>query len=131
MENNFSKKQESKFKKILFISPDSGGGVSIYSQFHSPPLGVMRLAGYLSSKGHQAEYFDPNLYACSKKGLSLEETLKKENWDIVGFSILDETLLQDIQNIYLAKKTCPNALLIAGGVEAQFNYQEVLDKTPC
>jgi len=29
-------------KKILFISPDSGE-VSSYSQYHAPPLGVVRL----------------------------------------------------------------------------------------
>jgi len=128
--SNKSKQTEKRSKKILFVSPDMGG-MSAYIQYHAPPLGVVRLAGYLSSKGHHGKYFDPNLYACNKKGLSLEETLKKENWDIVGFSILDETLLQDIQNIYLAKKLCPNALIVAGGVEAQFNYQEILDKTPC
>ena len=125
-----SKETKKRSKKILFVSPDMGG-ISAYRQYHAPPLGVVRLAGYLNSKGHYGEFFDPNLYSCSKKGLSLEETLKKENWDIVGFSILDETLLQDIQNILLAKKICPTALLIAGGVEAQFNYQEILDKTPC
>ena len=130
MNSDKSKQTKKRFKKILFVSPDMGG-ISAYRQYHAPPLGVVRLAGYLSAKGHHGEYYDPNLYACSKKGLSLEETLKKGNWDIVGFSILDETLLQDIQNIYLAKKACPNALLIAGGVEAQFNYQEILDKTPC
>jgi len=71
------------------------------------------------------------LYACNKKGLSLEETIKKEKWDIIGFSLLDETLLQDIKNIYLASKLCPKSLFIAGGIEAQFNYQTILDKTPC
>ena len=131
MENNFSKKQKSKFKKILFVSPDSGGGVAISSQFHSPPLGVMRLAGYLTSKGHHAKYFDPNLYECNKEGLSLKETIKKENWDIIGFSILDDTLMQDIQNIYLANKLCPKALILGGGIHAQFDYQTILDKTPC
>ena len=125
-----SKQTEKRSKKILFVSPDMSG-LAAYRQYHAPPLGVVRLAGYLSSKGHHGKYFDPNLYAVNKKGLSLEETLKKENWDIVGFSILDQTLLQDIQNIYLAKKLCPKALIVAGGVEAQFNYQEILDKTPC
>ena len=123
-------KMERKPKKILFVSPDSGQIASL-TQYHAPPLGVMRLAGYLTSKGHQGEYFDPNLYACNKKGLSLEETINRENWDIIGFSILDETLMQDIQNIYMANKLRPKALILAGGVEAQFNYQEILDKTPC
>lgn len=122
--------KNNKHKKILFVSPFSGVFGAL-SQFHAPPLGVMRLAGYLNSKGHYAEYFDPNLYACNKKGLSLEETFEKEKWDIIGFSMLDETLLEDIKNVYLAKKKCPNALLVAGGVEAQFNYQTILDKTPC
>ncbi len=117
-------------RKILLVSPDSGEIASL-TQFHAPPLGVIRLAGYLNSKGHHAEYFDPNLYACDKKGLNLEERIKKESWDIIGFSVLDETLMQDIQNIYMANKICPSALIIAGGVEAQFNYQEILDKTPC
>ena len=44
--------------------------------------------------------------------------------------MLDETLLEDIKNIYLAKKL-NRSLLVAGGVEAQFNYQQILDKTPC
>lgn len=116
-------------KKILFVSPDSGE-VSSYSQFHAPPLGVMRLAGYLTSKGHKADYYDPNLYSCNKKGMSLKDKIESENWDIIGFSVLDETLLQDIQNIYMAQKLKPAALIVAGGVEAQFNYQQLLDKTP-
>ena len=95
------------------------------SQFHAPPLGVMRLAGYLNSKGHYAEYFDPNLYACNKKGLSLEETFAKEKWDIIGFSMLDETLLEDIKNIYLAKKTCPSALSFYLKLK---KHQTILDK---
>ena len=119
-----------KQKKILFVSPFSGKFAAL-SQFHAPPLGVMRVASYLRKKGHIAEYFDPNLHACNNKGPDLEEILEKTDWDIVGFSLLDETLLEDIKNIYLAKKIRPNALLVAGGVEAQFNYQQILDKTPC
>ena len=86
-----SKETKKRSKKILFVSPDMGG-ISAYRQYHAPPLGVVRLAGYLNSKGHYGEFFDPNLYACGKKGLSLEETLKKENWDIVGFSISSELI---------------------------------------
>ena len=31
----------------------------------------------------------------------------------------------------LQKKFHPEAIFVAGGIEAQFNYQNVLDKTPC
>ena len=51
-------------KNILFVGPDSGA-VATYSQYHAPPLGVMRLAGYLNSLGHNCESYDPNLYSCS------------------------------------------------------------------
>ena len=77
---NLKNLENKKSKKILFVSQFSGVFGSLY-QFHAPPLGIMRLAGYLNSKGHYAEYFDPNLYACNKKGLSLEETFAKEKWD--------------------------------------------------
>ena len=117
-------------KKVLFVSPYSGKFAAL-SQFHAPPLGVMRVASYLNKKGHYSEYFDPNLHACNNKGPDLEEVIKSQDWDIIGFSLLDETLLEDIKNIYLAKKLKPTALLVAGGVEAQFNYQQILDKTPC
>ncbi len=117
-------------KKILLCSPDSGK-IASESQFFAPPLGVMRLVGYLNSKGHSAEYFDPNLCACNRNGPSLSEKISEKPWDIIGFSLLDETLSQDIQNIYLASKLSPKARLVAGGIEAQFNYQTILDKTPC
>ena len=55
-----SKQTEKRSKKILFVSPDMGG-IAAYRQYHAPPLGVVRLAGYLSSKGHHGKYFDPNL----------------------------------------------------------------------
>ena len=97
----------------------------------SPPLGVIRLAGFMSGRGYAAEYYDPNVYTVTQTGPTLNEILIKEKWDIVGFSCLDETLITDIENMYLARKLCPKALLVAGGIEAQFNYQTILDKSPC
>lgn len=99
--------------------------------FMSPPLGVIRLAGYLSAKGHQAEHFDPNLSIVTGIGVDLETKLREKPWDFIGFSVLDETLPTDIRNMYLSNKICPKAILLAGGIEAQFNYQTILDKTPC
>ena len=96
----------------------------------APALGVIRLAGFMNEKGHYAESFEPNLPMLTKEGPFLEDVLSNKEWDIIGFSILEETFIQDIKNMQLAKK-CPKALIVAGGIEAQFNYQNVLDKTPC
>jgi radical SAM superfamily enzyme YgiQ (UPF0313 family) len=117
-------------KNILLISPTGKPEVA-QVKWLSPPLGIIRLAGFLNSNGHNAECIDTNFYAALGKTDFLEEKLRSKKWDIIGFSILDESLIYDFQNIYLAKKNCPDALLVSGGIEAQFNYQTVLDKTPC
>ena len=117
-------------KKILLIPPTSSAALGGYS-FAGPHLGVLRLTGFLNACGHQAECFDSNLRPIIGKGPSLEEKLKEKPWDIIGISVLDETLERDINNFYTAKKICPFAKLVAGGIEAQFNYQAVLDNSPC
>ena len=96
----------------------------------SPHYGVIRLTDYLNKNGHSAEYFDSIVQLLTKED-NFEKKLKEKKWDIIGFSLLNTTLISDIENIYLAKKICPDATLVAGGFEAQFNYQTVLDKTPC
>ena len=124
------KNLSNKKKKILLIGPQTEL-LSAERSFMAPALGVIRLAGYLNKKGHYAKSFEPNLPMLTNKGPFLEEILKSEKWDIIGFSILEETFIHDIKNMQLAEKICPDAIFIAGGIEAQFNYQNVLDKTPC
>ena len=40
----------------------------------------------------------------NNEGISLEEMLKKFEWDVIGFSVLEETLVNDIKNMYLANR---------------------------
>jgi radical SAM superfamily enzyme YgiQ (UPF0313 family) len=117
-------------RNILIIGPQTE---LIYAErsFMAPALGVIRLAGYLNKKGHYAESFEPNLPMLTNEGPYFEEVLKSKKWDIIGFSILEETFMHDIKNMHIAQKICPDAIFVAGGIEAQFNYQNVLDKTPC
>lgn len=117
-------------KNILLIGPQTELS-SAERSFMAPALGVIRLAGFLNKKGHYAESFEPNISMLTGNPPFLEEILKKKKWDIIGFSILEETLMFDIENMQLAEKICPDAIFIAGGIEAQFNYQNILDKTPC
>lgn len=117
-------------KNILLISPTSKGEVA-QVKWLSPSLGLIRLVSFLNANGHKAEYLDDNFYLATGKNNFLENKLKEKSWDIIGFSVLDESIITDFENIYLAKKLCPKAKLVAGGIEAQFNYQTILDKTPC
>ena len=36
---------------------------------------MLRLAGYLSKYGHNAEYFDPNVFIVTGTGVSIDEKL--------------------------------------------------------
>lgn len=116
--------------KILLVSPCSEPHM-MERFFMSPPLGVIRLAGFLLRHGHEAEHFDPNYFLVTGKGTSLEDKLSERDWEIIGFSCLEETLRVDLINMDLAHRLCPKALIVAGGIEAQFNYQTILDKSPC
>jgi radical SAM superfamily enzyme YgiQ (UPF0313 family) len=90
----------------------------------SPHYGVIRLTDYLNKNGHNADYFDSIVQLLTKED-NFEKKLREKKWDIIGFSLLNTTLISDIENIYLAEKICPDATLVAGGFEAQFNYQTI------
>jgi len=88
--------------------------------FLAPPLGVWRLAGFLTNLGIAAEVFDPN--CCSDTPTEeLARTLAQGSWDMVGFSTTGMTLRFDLELAHLARRQCPDALIIAGGMEATFN----------
>jgi radical SAM superfamily enzyme YgiQ (UPF0313 family) len=117
-------------KKFLFVSPCSDKQ-NFYRSLMAPALGCLRLVGFMKGRGYFAEYYDPNVRNVSDTVPTFEEKLAEHEWDFIGFSLLEETLENDLKNIHLAHMIQPNAKLIAGGIEAQFNYQTVLDKSPC
>jgi radical SAM superfamily enzyme YgiQ (UPF0313 family) len=87
--------------------------------FLAPPLGVWRLAGVLESAGAEARVFDPNCCP-GPPDVALERELRGETWDVIGVSTTGMTLRFDLQLAHLARRVAPDALLIAGGMEATF-----------
>ena len=87
--------------------------------FLSPPLGVWRLCGYLNRHGHHAEVFDPN-NCTSEPRAALAELLQTRPWDVIGSSTTGMTLRFDLELCNVARQRCPDALLVAGGMEATF-----------
>src|SRR5580692_5324152 len=101
--------------RVLFIGPfDPNCGEFT---FLAPPLGVWRLQGYLVSRGIHAKVFDPNLHpACVQRHLA--KLLREETWDVIGVSTTGMTLQFDLALAHATRLACPNALIVAGGMEA-------------
>lgn len=97
--------------------------------FLAPPLGVWRLAGVLRSAGIHAKVFDPN---CCRETpqRALERELSIGAWDVVGCSTTGMTLRFDLELAYLARRTAPRALILAGGMEATFRPQLMFELGP-
>lgn len=118
-------------KNVLLVTPTSPNEAGL-TKWLSINLGIERLAGYLNRYGHHAVTYDTNLFKAGAMASqrSLEKLLGSCKWDIIGFSVMEETLVEDIQNMILAAGVCPDALIVAGGQAAQFDYQTILDKSP-
>ena len=97
--------------------------------FLSPPLGVWRLAGVLQRHGVRAQVFDPN--CCNgPPERELAAVLQGGDWSVVGFSTTGMTLRFDLALAHLSRKVSPRATLIAGGMEATFNPEEMFQLGP-
>src|SRR3990167_2681280 len=113
-------------KKIILAGPFTKGSI-FQTRFVSPPLGVHYIASWLNSHGHNAEVWDCNLNGETE---TFEFALMREKPDIIAFSDLDATIEYTLTQIYTAKKTCPEAILVAGGTGPTLNYQTYFEKSP-
>ncbi len=97
--------------------------------FLAPPLGVWRLAGVLQRAGLVARVFDPNC-ASMPVQRALERELQSEPWDIVGVSTTGMTLRFDLELAHIVRRVLPDALLLAGGMEATFRPELLFELGP-
>ena len=97
--------------------------------FLAPPLGVWRLAGMLQSRGIEAEVFDPNCCGANVEE-AFERTLRSRPWDVIGISTTGMTLRYDLALSHQARRAVPDAILIAGGMEATFRPDRVFELGP-
>jgi radical SAM superfamily enzyme YgiQ (UPF0313 family) len=114
-------------RSALLVGPyDPMGGE--YT-FLAPPLGVWRLCGVLRSAGHAAEVFDPNCSDAAPED-ALRALLAQQRFDVIGVSTTGMTLRYDLALAHLAKRAQPDALLVAGGMEATFDPETLFALAP-
>ncbi|HVF17729.1 MAG TPA: radical SAM protein, partial [Steroidobacteraceae bacterium] len=97
--------------------------------FLAPPLGVWRLAGVLGSAGIEVKVFDPNCCVGSPQR-AFEREILRDTWDVIGISTTGMTLRFDLELAHLARRLAPQALLVAGGMEATFRPELMFDLGP-
>ncbi len=113
--------------RILLVGPcDPAGGEFT---FLSPPLGVWRLAGVLAAEGLEARVLDPNCCDGPPEA-ALTRLIGEGAWDVIGFSTTGMTLRFDLSLAHLARRLQPQALLIAGGMEATFDPETLFHLGP-
>ena len=87
--------------------------------FLAPPLGVWRLQGFLESRGIHVRVFDPNLRP-EQIQTEFASMLRSVEWDVIGISTTGMTLQYDLSLAHAARAARPEAVIIAGGMEATF-----------
>lgn len=108
--------------KILMVGPNTDESAG-NKNWGSPPFGCHRIAAWLRKHGHEADVYDCNIHNDFEERVSA-------GVDIIGFSCLQVTLANDIRRMWEARKLAPKALIVAGGIEATLNFQEILDNAP-
>ena len=110
---------------VLLIGPYEGKNIEKL-RFVAPPLGIHRIASYLRRNSISTIVFDPYI----ENEDDLKKLIIKTSLEIIGFSMTYMTLENDMSLVYLCKKATPNSILVGGGIEATFNYQQILESCP-
>jgi len=97
--------------------------------FLAPPLGVWRLQGFLASRGVHVDVFDPNLRPQNIRS-DFDKILRGSRWDVIGVSTTGMTLQFDLGLAHAARLACPDAVIVAGGMEATFDSKLMFNTGP-
>ena len=114
--------------KFSFVCPSPTPGAKGTIEAPWPPLGVLYCAGMLKNVGVEVSVLDQ-----AAKGASSEQVLnwvKREDPDILGFSVLITSYREALNLAKQAKETNPDLLTVFGNYHATFNAERILTKHP-
>ena len=114
--------------KFSFIYPTPSSESTYMVPTAWPPLGILYCAGVLMNEGIEVSILDQ-----PAKGYSLDQTLswvKKEDPDILGFSVLLSAAKEAPRIAERVKEENPNVTVVFGNCHATFNAERILKKYP-
>jgi radical SAM superfamily enzyme YgiQ (UPF0313 family) len=84
----------------------------------------------LERAGGRTQVFDPNCCGSESPQQALARELVRGEYDVIGVSTTGMTLRFDLELAYIARRTAPRALLVAGGMEATFRPDAMFELGP-
>jgi len=114
--------------KFSFINPSPSSESMYMVPTAWPPLGILYCAGVLKAGGVEVSLLDQ-----PAKSYSLDETVnwvKKEDPNILGFSVLLSTAKEAPKIAERVKAENPNITVVFGSHHSTFNAERVLKKYP-
>ncbi|MCZ2808080.1 MAG: radical SAM protein [Candidatus Bathyarchaeota archaeon] len=114
--------------KFSFINPSPHSESMYMVPTAWPPLGILYCAGVLREAGIEVSLLDQ-----PAKHFSLDQTVnwvKKEDPDIIGFSVLLSTAKEAPKIAERVKTENPNITVVFGSHHATFNAERILKKYP-
>jgi len=115
--------------KFSFINPSQTPGDLDMCSRAWPPLGMLYIGGVLMKEGIEVSMLDQ-----TARGFSDEQVLgwvKKEDPDILGFSVLQSAAKEASKLAEIVKAWNPNATIVMGNYHATFNDVRILKKYHC
>lgn len=112
--------------KVMLINPPYSSSKYKFIGLVAPPLGIAYIGAVLESGGFEVEIIDGA--ALEMNWESLEKAINKAAPQVIAITALTPTINQALETAKLAKKTCPDAMVIMGGYHPSFNYSEILEK---
>jgi len=114
--------------KFAFINPSPFPNALYVCLNAWPPIGMLYCAGVLVDEGIEVSILDQ-----PAKGYSLKQTLdwvKKEDPDILGFSVLNTAAKEAPKIAERVKAENPNVTVVFGNYHATFNAERILNTYP-
>jgi radical SAM superfamily enzyme YgiQ (UPF0313 family) len=114
--------------KFSFINPSQTPGDLDMCSRAWPPLGMLYIAGVLTEEAIEVSMLDQ-----TAMGFSEEQVLgwvKRENPDILGFSVLQTAAKEASKLAELVKAWNPKVTIVMGNYHATFNDVRILKKYP-
>jgi len=114
--------------KFSFINPSPNSESRYMVPTAWPPLGILYCAGVLKAGGIEVSLLDQ-----PAKRFSLDQTVnwvKKEDPDIIGFSVLLSVAKEAPKIAERVKAENPNITVVFGSHHATFNAERILEKYP-